>query len=366
MSTQDHIRRTIDLALAASAGEASWGDVTAALVTQAAAGTSVIWTTGALLRTVDVLSTSCSAADEALYASYYHQRDVWAKAFAARGAGSGDVSLGPEIVPERDLRASEVYNDFFRRVGMFHIVGTLTPLGGTAGWLAVTMHRPETSPAFDERDRQAVAAVLPALRRLLRVQHELRAATGAAQASLTALAAYATPALAVDRYGRILFANPLAAALLHARRGLTSQAGYCVTVADTDADALLALIRQAASGSGRLLRLQAKPGEAPITLLACRPADAGGGVVLLLMLDPAAQRQNATAMLLQTLHALTLAEAEVAEAAARGASAAAIAAARGTAEATVRSQLRAALEKMQAPNLRALTALVAALPDIAE
>jgi DNA-binding NarL/FixJ family response regulator len=365
MSLELRIRQTIDAISAATAGECAWSDVAQALVTLVDAGTNTLWVGDPAVGLVDILSTTVTASAERSYSEYYYQKDPW----SLRGAALATPGphIGTDYVTERELRKSEIYADFFQPLGMFHVLGSLTPLGGGGGFVALGLHRPERARPFDDSDKLAVAEIIPFLRRSMRMRHELRLATGATHGAMAGLDAASLPALAVDRAKRILFANAAALKLLQTRRGVASRGGRCVAVDPADADALSALLKQASSGGlGGMLRLRAPPGEAPLTLLATRPVDGDrSGVTVLLLLDPAARRAHAKAALLQTMHGLTAAEAEVAEAATRGEAAAAIAAMRGTSEATVRAQLRGVLAKTGAENLRVLSVMVAALPEVA-
>jgi DNA-binding CsgD family transcriptional regulator len=364
MGFERRIRLTIDAVSAAAAGEADWVAVSDTLVGLVGAGTNSLWVGDPALGQVEILGTSCGAAEERRYETYYHRLDLWSHRGAAhRAAGP---FFGTELVSTEELQRSEVYTDFFRPLGMFHLLGATVPLGGAAGSMALGLHRPHASHGFEEQEKFALAEVLPHLRRSLRLRHELRLATGAAQAAVAGLAAMGVPALVVDKGRRILFANTAAAALLKAGRGLVSRAGCCIAADLADADAVAALVRKVASGGGGgLYRLRAAPGTAPLTLLASRPVDEGQrGVALLFLLDPAARRAHARAGLIQAVYGLTAAEAEVAEAAARGEAAAAIAARRGTSEATVRVQIRLVLAKTGAETLRALAAMFAVLPDL--
>ncbi len=364
MDIERQIRRTIDAVSAAAAGEAEWTTVSRALEDLVGARNHTLFVGAPASGAFEVLSTGHDVSDGRRYREYYHKLDLW----AIRGAARRNPApfLGTELVPAEQLRKSEIFTDHLRPTGVFHVAGAIMPLGGSADSLFLGLHRPESSPAFEERDRLALQDVIPHLRRGLRLRHELCAATGAAQAAMAGLAALGTPALAVDRTNRILFANPLAAALLQARRGLVSRAGQCVAADPADTQAVATLIRQVTSGgSGGLLRLRAAPGEAPLTLMASRPADAvQPGVALLFLLDQAARQDRAKAGLLQVMYGLTAAEAEVAEAAARGETAAGIAVQRGTSEATVRAQIRLVLEKTDANNLRQLAMMISALPDV--
>ena len=365
MDIERQTRRTIDAISAAVAGEAEWITVSRALADLVGPRTNAIFVGAPGSGAVERLNTDYDVSDERRFREYFHRLDLW----SIRGAARRNPApfLGTELYPEEQLRRSEVYNDYFRQLGVFHVAAAVVPLGGSSNFLFLGLHRPESSPAFEEGERLVLQEVIPHLRRGLLLRQELRAPTGAAQAAMAGLEALGTPALAVDRNNRILFANALAAALLQARRGLASHAGHCVAACPADTQAVAVLIRQVASGgSGRLLRLRAAPGEAPLTLMASRPADAvQPGVALLFLLDPASRQARARARLLQVTHGLTAAEAEVAEAAAGGETAASIALQRGTTEATVRAQLRLILEKTDAKNLRELAATIAALPDVA-
>ena len=365
MNIESQIRRTIDVVSAASAGEAEWTAVTPVLMDLVGSGSNILSVSDGAAGSLELISSSWDVSHQRRYQEHFHPLDLW----AIRGAARRDPApfLGPELVPVDQMRETEIYVDYLREIHIFHVLAAIVPLGGAAGFMNLGLHRPESSPAFEERERLALQEVIPHLRRGLRLRHELCAATGAAQAAMAGLAALATPALAVDRNNRILFANALAAALLQARRGLASRAGHCVAACPADTQAVATLIRQVASGgNGGFLRLRAVPGEAPLTLMASRPADAlQPGVALLFLLDPASRQGRAKARLLQVTHGLTAAEAEVAEAAAGGETAASIALQRGTSEATVRAQLRLALEKTDAKNLRKLAAMIAALPELA-
>lgn len=363
MDIERQIRRTIDAVSAAVAGEAEWTTASRALEDLVGARNHTLFVGAPASGAFEVLSTGHDVSDGRRYREYYHKLDLW----AIRGAARRNPApfLGTELVPAEQLRKSEIFTDHLRPTGVFHVAGAIMPLGGSADSLFLGLHRPELSPDFEERHCLALQEVLPHLRRGLRLRQELSAATGAAQAAMAGLAALGTPALAVDLNNRILFANPLSAALLQARRGLASRAGHCVAADPADTEAVAALIRLVArGGSGGLLRLRAAAGGASLTLMASRPADAGPpGVVLLFLLDPTARRAQARAGLLQVMYGLTPAEAEVAEAASRGEAAACIAFQRGTSEATVRAQLRVVLDKTATKNLRELAATVIALPE---
>jgi DNA-binding NarL/FixJ family response regulator len=233
--------------------------------------------------------------------------------------------------------------------------------------------------------RRLLDAVLPHLRRALQLRHRLdgAAAPGAVPPGAAALDALSMGVLVVDVGMRVLVANTAAEALtvgpgaaLRLRRTVGTRQGAAAPVKTAEAGhrgdraALAELVRATALGghAGGAMRLRDADSVAALVMpLPKRLSDAPGGAgmgrtkdrALILLREAAPSPAAPRAELLRGLFGLTRAEAEVARALSGGATKRAVAEARGLREVTVRTQVRAILEKTGAANLRDLERMVA-------
>jgi DNA-binding CsgD family transcriptional regulator len=330
------------------------------------------------------------------YRRHYRTVDLWTnRATAAFARATQDAGLPPVLtsgemlVPEPEFVRSEFYRDFGRHYGLRYVVGTVVPLG-EAGAMPIGLHRPDGAEPFGTDEKRVVEALLPHLRRALQLRHRLIAAHGAgrpmAPAGLAALDGLRLGVLVLDAELHVLLANATAEAIVAEPDGplrFVRIAGTRRGVARTgvaprlrqDADRFAALVRATALGGGAGGAVRLRDGAererlaALIAPLPRRLADGAGGqlgrvadraLVLLRHLRATAPRPA----LLRDLFGLTRAEAEVAQALAGGASKRAVAAARGLRETTVRTQVRAVLDKTGTAKLRDLEQLLARLDGL--
>lgn len=318
----------------------------------------------------------------AAYRNHYRKVDLWTnRAAQAIARQPGEIRVwtsGEALVPDHEFLRSEFYCDFGRRLGLRYVVGTVARLG-SAGMMPIGLHRPDGAVPFGARERGLLARLLPHLRRSMQIRHRfasLEARTGSA-----ALDALPVGALVVDAEMRVLLANTTAEALaangagllLRREVGLGGTAIFARARCGADGAALAALVRATALGgsSGGATRLRAEDGMAGVAALVSplpkrltdRPGTGGRvpGQALVLLRDLTAEPAPPPVGLLRDLFGLTRAEAEVAQALAAGATKGAVAAARGSRESTVRTQVRAVLDKTGAANLRGLERLLAGL-----
>ena len=289
-------------------------------------------------------------------------------------------------MPDAEFLRSEFYCDFGRRYGLRYVVGTVVQLG-EAGAMPIGLHRPEGMERFGAGEKRLLEAVLPHLRRALQLRHRLDgAAAAAAPPGTAALDALSMGVLVVDAELRVLVANAAAeamtagpgAALRLRRATVGTGGGAAATIAEAghraDRAALGELVRAVALGghSGGALRLRdAASTPALATLVMPLPRrlseTPGAGMgrtadrALILLREIAAAPAAPRIELLRGLFGLTRAEAEVARALSGGATKRAVAEARGLREATVRTQVRAVLDKTGAANLRDLERLLSSL-----
>lgn len=328
------------------------------------------------------------------YRRHYRHVDLWtnrAAAVFARNAASAMprvLASGEMLVPDDEFLRSEFYCDFGRRYGLRYVVGTVVPLG-EAGAMPIGLHRPEGAERFGDAEKRLVEAVLPHLRRALQLRHRLAAAGSPGQApapGLAALDALSLGVLVLDADLHVLIANAAVEAM--AREPVTALrllrvstrggASRTMAVASNlpDGSKLLALVRGTAigGGDGGALRLRDADGSAVLAALVLPLPrrlmnDGGGGIArvegrALVLLRPLRASTAPRLEVLRDLFGLTRTEAEVARALAGGATKVAVASARGLRETTVRTHVRALLEKTGAANLRELERLLASLDGL--
>lgn len=286
------------------------------------------------------------------YRDHFHRVDVWAQGGIRQGPGT--VLLGQEIIDPAVYTETEIWRDWARKVGNFHLVGAAFAVTSSeVGLLGI--HRPQNASTFDVGDRRRVAGFLPHLQRALQTRRRLAEVQIGRDAALDALDRSATATIVAARDGRILYANPLAEALLQAGDGLRAPGGRLMAGRRTTGERLAALIRaaaetaagQAASAGGALA--VERDDRLPLTILVApfRPARDGFGAALpaaiLFIRDP--ETPTAMGLALQGLFGLTPTEAGVAAALAEGKSVGDIAARHRITHNTARVHVRNILAK---------------------
>ena len=325
------------------------------------------------------------------YLRYYHQHDMWtraATAFALSTPTDAPLRLfanNQTLVDDRAYLRSEFYNDFARHYGLRYAAGTVLR-AGDAGLVAFAVQRPASANPFETEERAVLGTLLPHVRNAIRLRHRLSGVES--QIGFAALDALPNPVLVLDAEMGVVFANQAAERaavapapafrLVAARRAGGLAHGLrtlLVPAHGKEARQLAALVQATVAGgpggAARLSDTEGMPAHAalvaPLPGRYARPSGAGMGRArgrVLLMLRPLPGAAPLRVDLLRDLFGLTQAEAEVARALAGGASKAAVAAGRGLKETTVRTQVRAILEKTGAANLRALEQLLAGLHGV--
>ena len=377
----------------AAAGSTPWAAVGGGLKALVGARSASLMAGDFLAGRAEILCHADIPEEAAIaYRRHYRHVDLWTNRAAqvlARGAGAGPPRVsasGELLVPDAEFLRSEFYCDFGRHYGLRYVVGTVVQLG-EAGAMPIGLHRPEGMARFGTAEKRLLEAVLPHLRRALQLRHRLDgAAASVAPPGTAALDALSMGVLVVDAELRVLVVNAAAEAMtagagaaLRLRRAVGMEHGAAAaTTAEAghrgDRAALAELVRATALGgrSGGAVRLRdatSIPALAALVMpLPRRLSDAPGAGMgrtadraLVLLRELAAAPSAPPVDLLRVLFGLTRAEAEVARALAGGATKRAVADARGLREATVRTQVRAVLDKTGAANLRDLERLLAGL-----
>ncbi len=308
-------------------------------------------------------------------------RRLWAGTSGLRPV----VALGPEIVDDRQYVRGQYYADHARQLEMRHEVGTMVAADRTS-MTCFGLYRPERAGPFDERDRAALTAVRPHLRRALQLRETLRPALTLALTGLAALDAMSRAAILVDRDLRVVHANAAAERMARQGGGLVLSArtregdgigGTWVSMAGRDADGALRRLVEAVAVLGRpgsALRLPLVSGATgglivavlplPAALLPSQRASGTADGLAVLLLRDGVSRPAVPSHVLCELFGLTRAEAEVAVLLGSGASPAQVAQARGVSLGTVRLQVHSIMRRTGTRSLRDLDHMLGTVADV--
>ena len=314
---------------------------------------------------VEITENLNVAPKQQAWAEHWHRNDIWVERSVALGMGR--IGTSQDLMPDAEYEKSGFYQDWNRRLGIYHMVGAVFPIDAhTVGVLGI--HRPKGAGPYLEEDRQRVARFLPHLNRALRMRQRLEHAALAHSASLDALERLDTAVLVLDAQCRVLHTNGLAARILESASELRMQSGR-LHVSDPKLDSEFArLVREAvrtANGAalppGKALAIE-RAGRLPMTVLVA-PLRAGANrrgpaspSALVFMRDPehAAPAQDT----LRELFGLTRTEAAIAAALAQGHALEQIGNSFGIGLGTVRSHVKTILSKTGTHRQAQLVALI--------
>jgi DNA-binding CsgD family transcriptional regulator len=156
------------------------------------------------------------------YTGYYRQRDMWALEIVKRKAGLGIVH-GFEAVDKTQLLRSEVYADWYRKVGIHHALMGVFPVEGDIA--AVSVSRSSARAEFDEREKARLNLLVPHLQRAVQIHRRLSAAEQERALTLEMLERLSLGIIIVDANARVGFANAVAHRTLKLARDLTVARG---------------------------------------------------------------------------------------------------------------------------------------------
>jgi DNA-binding CsgD family transcriptional regulator/PAS domain-containing protein len=201
------------------------------------------------------------------YAAHYYQHDVWANRGMAHPKGV--MMASEDLISDAEFRETVLYRDHCRHAGCFYIVGALVPIGGpNDAFGAFGVHRAESDGLFPATAKQFGTLLLPHLKRALQLRERLARLEIQHKATLDAMATLSIGILVVGEDARILFANPVAEALLCRDDGLLASNDHLLANWPTQHQALRSQIRDAARAStgraaqaGRILRIPRREGK---------------------------------------------------------------------------------------------------------
>ncbi len=315
--------------------------------------------------------TAVAGADPAwtqAYEAYYRFRDLRRPRIAALPQGA--TFIGSALLPDRDLLASEFYNDFLRPQGFFHILGGVPVRDAEETWV-VRVIRERTAPAFDRHDLGRLHRLMPHLSRALRLHHQLTLAAARRDEAVEVLEWFPAGVLLLDSGGRLVAANRQGEDLLAAGDAVRVGRDGLRAALPVETAALRQAVAQAASGGsegGAVLNLS-RPSRRPLNLLVAplragplREAAARAAVVVFVT-DPE-RTPAAPAGRVQAWLGLTRAEAALVRELLHGRSLEEAADALGVSPHTARTQLKRALAKTGTGRQAELVRLALSTPAI--
>jgi DNA-binding CsgD family transcriptional regulator len=278
--------------------------------------------------------------------SHWYTQDVWEHGARRVALRPGQVVLGTELVPHREVLSSGYFHDFLRPHGIASMVGTMLFGPGEPDGMPLThlcWYRPAQKEPFGEAHRRQLRRVVPHFQRGLRLRRRLSWFGDGPRND--ALQAMYVAALELNGQGFVQRHNDAAAALLRQLPPSCMRFGVLRSLGErcspTVADAL------AACTPAQPVRITAYlGGEVPQVVLAtlvCTGAESPGRFLLLVELPRAQGRRVAHSV--APLFGLSAAEVRVLGELLEGRAPAAIAEACGTSMATVRTQISSILGK---------------------
>lgn len=179
------------------------------------------------------------------YTTYYRHRDELSRRAVAKAMPL--VALGQELMEPGRFARSEVYADYFRKLGAFHILAGVFPIAGDLlGVLAV--HRPEVGREFGEADKRRLNLLMPHLQRAVQIRHRLNRSEQDRALTAEVLERLALGAIIVDAHSRVVFANTVARRQLELGQALTVRQGR-LRARGAEAEAQLDGLLRNASGA---------------------------------------------------------------------------------------------------------------------
>ena len=251
------------------------------------------------------------------------------------------------------IRTSTYLNEFYFPIGERWLAGAVSPVG-TRHEISLVFNRAQGDPPFDAAAARFIEDLAPHVHRIAAANTDLNLHAGATGLR-NALAAWSQPVWLVDRHARPLWMNDAAEALLSQGCPFRLEGGRlssrCGTLAEGLTERLAAIAASAPSDAfARQSELQDASGVWTLELMPAISARDGAQATALI-LGRLVRRLQGAYDRLRTHCGLTIAEAEIAINFADGHSVQQISEMRGVSIKTVRTQVRAILEKMEASSL---------------
>jgi DNA-binding CsgD family transcriptional regulator len=285
----------------AALGRQSWDECGRQLVDSLGGKTLMLSTHDARHATADVVVMLGMSAQVIQEYAHFARHDVWALGALERGV-MGKAVISPDVVEDRVLLKSYIYNEYMRRsrVDVRYLAGAMLPLHG-GRHAALGVHRPHDANDFTAGEIGLLGRLLPHLQRALEVRQRLQPVDPQAAVAWHVLDRLNFGVILMNAAGRLLHVNAAGEAILRAGDGLVRTPDglrACNKVDDRRLQLLIAGLRQGLGtihSTGGHLGIQRPSGrQAYAVMLAPVPSGlvgAGGAAPAFMMFvsDPGAK-----------------------------------------------------------------------------
>lgn len=261
-----------------------------------------------------------------------------------------------DILPDRELMASDYYLHYLEPTGLFQILGVDTTEPG--GMLArLRFSRRKNEARFSGGERQLVALIRPHLQRAIQIYAKLNRMTSERDVYAGAVNQLSVATIILDEQGRVLNTNALAESLLERGEGLCLRGSH-LYIDGRDINkklqqAVSIIIKAQQSGETSVVRALRvpRPAEQSDLGLVIRPvptsawSEGQSSPCAAVFISDPDLRESASQQILGDLFQLTPAEANLAILLARGISLAGVSEAQNISPHTARAQLKSIFAK---------------------
>jgi DNA-binding CsgD family transcriptional regulator len=298
MTDDVNLLRIIGYIYDAAADPSAFGRLSNEIAREFGCGTSLLYVVqNPKAKSTDLLLSATDNFDDwahSSYTGYYRSRDVWGQRLLQRGRPG--VLHGLEMIDASTLERSEIYADWYSKVGIDRAMAGLFPISGDVG--VVTMNRSRREKEFDDEDKARLSLLVPHLQRAVHIRQRLAAAEQQNSLSFEVLERLGIGVMVVEMNARVLFANAVARRVMQMADVLTTAHSVLRARHPAQVGGLEKLIRDAALTSigqgvnpGGFLSLRRAQGEAlPVLIAPYRvptPASAiPRGAALVMFADP--------------------------------------------------------------------------------
>jgi DNA-binding CsgD family transcriptional regulator len=274
-----------------------------------------------------------------------------------------------DILPDKDLVASDYYLHYLQPINLFRILGVDTAEPG--GMLAkLRLSRRSSEARFKRRERELLNLLVPHLRQAIEIYAKLNRMTSERDVYAGAVNQLSVASMILDEQGRLLTTNAIGQALLEQGAGLSLRDDR-LQIEGREfnkelQEALTAIIKAQQRGETsvvRALRVPRPAGRSDLGLV-IRPVPASqwsegqsSPSAAVFISDPDLQ-ESTSGQILGELFALTPAEANLATLLARGLNLAEVSVAQNISQHTARAQLKSIFAKTGASRQAELVRLV--------
>jgi DNA-binding CsgD family transcriptional regulator len=298
------------------------------------------------------------------YASNFAGHDIWTEAgmrqeFVNRAWNTTD------IVPTGDYERSIFYNEWIRAMGddTFYCCGSV--MQTVHGHGIIGLHRGKTQRNFSQSGLRQLNHHVNHLRRMFAIRGRIAHSEERRDVLNDIFEADRQPALMLSTAGRLVMANAAGDASLRAGRFLRLRHGQVRPAADADVQGYEFALAAASRSSDRQASdclIRSRDGDSIIASFVPLTGSSSKAAVLLTLDEPRKRLpREAVTRHLQTAYALSAAEADIAVRLAEGQTIREISDQRCSAIATVRTQVKQILFKMDAKRQTDVVRTVAAL-----